>query len=369
MTSPARYARLVKRHSLAVPLIVASLSIAGVAASGPPKASVGVKDGKAHLAVSSGSASPQALANAAAAAVASATEKPEDPIEHAKKGIVTIERAGEVLGLGTVLKDDGRILTALSPLGDGNSLDVRYPDGSVVHSKVGHSDRVWDLALLVPQVGRWPDGLAASSGDALKSGAQLRAFSPGKNHVQPATILVKGTRSLLGADAQIVRDVFDIGTKIGPKELGSPIVDETGSVVGLLGRACVPVEKGPCAPTSFGVPVSALKQFLRTTPVSAVPPAPWLGLQGVADKAGPVSGVRVVSIAPDGPADEAGLHGGADKAVSDLLVAIDDKPVLSPEALAQALHEKAVGDRVKLLVFSAGKFRDVNAVLRPAPGR
>lgn len=292
-----------------------------------------------------------------------------DPIERARRGVVTIERAGEIIGLGTVLKNDGRVITALSSLGDGNNIDLRYADGSSVRSKVGHSDRVWDLALLVPQVGRWPEGLTPSDGDPLRSGAQLRAFVPGKPHVQPATVVVKDKRSLLGADGQMVRDVLNVTTKVGPKELGSPIVDETGGVVGVLGRACVPAEKGPCTPTAFAAPTDALRAFLRTTPVSAVPPAAWLGIQGVSDKSGILPGVRIASVSPESPADEAGLRGGSDRAKSDVVVALDDKPIPTPEALADVLRQKAAGDRAKLLVLRDGKLQEIQAVLRPAPTR
>jgi serine protease Do len=265
----ARYAPRVRRNTLfaASLLSLTTLLTAGVAISGPPKAQVQlpplqkangnaqivVKDGKATISVGGPSASAAAsaassLASAAGAQASAATTK-LDGIDKARRGVVTIERAGEVLGLGSVLANDGRVITALSPLADGNGLDLRYADGSVVHAKVGHSDRLWDLALLVPQVGRWQEGLQASDADAMKEGAQLRAFAPGKSRAQPASVVLKAKRSLLGADDQMLRDVFEVGTKIGPKEFGSPVVDEAGNVVAVLGRACVPVEKGPCLPT------------------------------------------------------------------------------------------------------------------------
>jgi serine protease Do len=376
MPGPSRYTRTVRRIpllALAFTSLTTLLSVA-VAQSAPPKvpplpkgggqATVVASNGKVSLVVApNASAAPAASGSAAPAEKKSAVE----PIERARRGVVTIERAGDVLGLGSVLLNDGRVLTALSALGDGNAIDLRYADGSVVHARVGHSDRIWDLALLIPQVGRWAEGLQASDGDALRSGAQLRAFAPGKTRAQPATVVFKSKRSLLGADEQLIRDVFEVTTKIGPKEFGSPVVDETGNVVAVLGRACVPVEKGPCAPTAFGVPTEALRAFLRTVPTSAVPPAPWLGIQGVVEKSSPVQGVRVVTVSPESPADEAGLRGGGEKDKSDVIVAVDDAPVASPEALSRTMAEKAVGDRVKLLLFSQGKFREVLAVLRPAP--
>ena len=102
------------------------------------------------------------LTGAPAPAQGKDAKKDLTPEERALRGVVTIERAGQPLGLGAVLMGDGRILTALSPLGPGNDLDARFPDGAVVRVKLGHHDRAWDLALLVPQSGRWQEGLAAS---------------------------------------------------------------------------------------------------------------------------------------------------------------------------------------------------------------
>lgn len=295
-------------------------------------------------------------------------DKPkEDPVERARKGVVSIERAGEVVGMGTVLGDDGRILTALSPLSDGNNLAIRYADGSTVKAKVGHSNRLWDMAMLVPQVGKWGEGLTASEADPLKQKG-LKSFSPGKGKAQVASLAVKGRKNLLGADEHMLPGVLELGTKLGAKEVGSPVVDDRGNVVAMVGRACVPVEKGPCLPSPIGVPVPAIRQFLSTAPPSAVRPAPWLGIRGAAEK-GAVSGVRVLGVLPDSPADDAGLKGGVDKALGDLIVAVDDTPIASPEDLSKAIQGKAVGERAKLLVFRQGKFQENTVVLQPAPSK
>ena len=117
----------------------------------------------------------------------------------------------------------------------------------------------------------------------------------------------------------------------------------------------------------YGVPVSAIKAFLRTVPTNAVPPAPWLGIQGASDDAGPVRGVRVLGVHPSSPAAAAGLHGGADKSTSDTVVAIDGAPVLTPEALAGSINTRAVGDTVRVLLYGGGKYREVSLVLKSAP--
>jgi serine protease Do len=291
-----------------------------------------------------------------------------NPLDQAKLGVVQIEKAGKLVALGTVLKDDGRVLTSLSPLDDGNGLKVRYPDGSVANTKVGHSDRIWDLALLVPQSGRWRHGLSASSADPLKSGSKLHSFSQGRKVAQLGNIAFQDKRqSAFGADSKMLSNVFLLNTKVGPKELGSPVVDDNGKVVAMLGRACMPVKGGACSPAPYGVPVSALKTFLMKSPKGAIPPAPWLGLRGVVDKQSPVKGVRVLNVSPDGPADEAGIHGNKNRALSDTIVAVDGVPVDSPKSIGEQISKKGVGDRVKLLLFGQGKFREVTTVLRSVP--
>src|SRR5688572_5664254 len=70
-----------------------------------------------------------------------------------RQGIVRLERAGQLLGLGMVLRSDGRILTALSALGHGNYVQARFDDGTLSPVRVVLSDRAWDLALLTPDGG------------------------------------------------------------------------------------------------------------------------------------------------------------------------------------------------------------------------
>ena len=80
------------------------------------------------------------------------------------------------MAVGTVLQKDGRVLTSLSALGGIEQPEIRYADNSVVKTKIGHKDRAWDLALLIPQSGKWIDGLMPT--DADPSGQELKAFLP-----------------------------------------------------------------------------------------------------------------------------------------------------------------------------------------------
>lgn len=353
------------RRLLGVWAVLGSLAVSGSALA------QGTADASKAEAARAAAQAARAAATAADQAADDSLEKPEgaeSKIDRARDGVVMIERRGKVLGLGTVLANDGRILTALSNVGHGNQLDARFADGSVMPIKMGHSDRAWDLALLVPQSGRWKKGLKPGGTDASRAGASLRTFTPVANKdLAPSRLIVKGLRTMQGADSELLRDAIDLASRFKNSDVGSPIVDDRGRVVGMVGRACAPVPGQDCQTVPFGVPVTAIKAFLRTVPANAVPPAPWLGIQGVAADVGPVRGVRVLKIHPRSAAAAAGLHGGRDESTSDVIVAVDGSPVMTPEALANAINQRAVGDSIQLLLFGGGKFRQVSLGLTAAP--
>jgi serine protease Do len=293
-------------------------------------------------------------------------QKEPTPEERALRGVVSVERGGQSIALGAVLAGDGRILTALSPLGPGNDLEVRFADGNAVRVKLGHHDRVWDLALLIPQSGKWQDGLIASSKSPLRQDASIRSFSAAKGKIAAAPLTLRAQRSLLGGDDVTLQNAIEVGSRVSPVDLGSPIIDEDGRVVGILGRACAPNDGRPCTPVAFGAPIAAVKTFLKTVPATAVAPAAWLGIQGVGETGPVAKGVRILVVFPESPADEAKLKGG-DRSVSDTILAVDGTPVTTPEALADAIRAHAVGEKVPLTVFGQGKYRQVSISLLPAP--
>jgi S1-C subfamily serine protease len=119
-----------------------------------------------------------------------------------------------------------------------------------------------------------------------------------------------------------------------------------------------------CTPITIAAPVYALRGFLISTPATAIIPSPWLGLGGAPSDSGNVKGVKVVGVAPGSPAEKAGLKAGD---AGDVVVAVDGQSVETPEQLAEVIAKRAIGQTVKFLVFSGGKFRDVPVILRPAP--
>ena len=270
-----------------------------------------------------------------------------------------LERAGRPLGLGIVLDGDGRIMTALSTLTHGNFVTARYHDGSQSPVKLAHSDRAWDLALLTPAKSDKKQGLRATKAVGLV-GLQLLTLAAQPNTVAAAPAALKLATPLLGGDGRTLQDAFELGMR--PAYAGAPIVNAEGDVVALVARACPSGSGAGCVPAPYGVPVSALKQFLRKVPAEAS----WLGIQVAAHEQDGVRGLRVVSLV-SGPAAAAGVRSGKDAGSGDLIVAVDGTPVTSPAELTDAIRAHAVGDNVELLLYGMRRYRQVSLIPRPAP--
>lgn len=289
-----------------------------------------------------------------------------------RRGVVQVEQSGIPKGVGTVLSKDGRVLTSLSALGGVDAVDIRYADNSVVKAKVGNKDKAWDLALLIPQSGKWLDGLIPTDADPV--GIDIKSFLPKAGKLAANAVTVKGRTDAHAKEGDPLNSVLDLDLKGLPSIPGAPLIDPNGKVVGLLVHACKDAAGAPadakakapaCTPVTIGAPVPALRSFLMKTPANAVQPAPWLGLGGAPTESGNVKGVRVMGVAPGSPAEKAGLKATGEN--PDTIVAVEGAPVETPEQLAEAISKRAIGQTVKLLVFSAGKFREVPVVLRAAP--
>ena len=254
----------------------------GKAAPGPTSGSPGA--GSSGAEPYEESAAPEYGAARPSDTVASPQPTAQQLYDHVLRGVVALERNGVPMAIGTVLSGDGRVLTALSGLSGAEGADVRYADGTLVHAKVGRSDRASDLALLVPQSLKWTEGLTAS--DADPSGLELRAMLPAHGtHLGPALAGVKGQVDAHTREGAALSHMLEVELK-GPSVAGAPLLDSAGGVVAVLVRACrgpaspaesedasgswyptsgavaVPPARATCRPVVLGAPVSAIRSFL-----------------------------------------------------------------------------------------------------------
>jgi len=276
-----------------------------------------------------------------------------------RDALVTVQAGGRATGVGVVLDGDGRIISSLSAVGPHDEADVRYANGHTAHVRAMHKDAVLDLALLVPMTGHYTTGLLASELDPMTVELRTASLATGRPTLVPAKL--KTRIDAHAKDGTLLSGAWELDHA---PPAGAPLLDPQGRSLGIAGRACRGAggDQAPCASVTVVIPILSIRIFLSHTPATAVAPSPWLGINGVPDSVNGIRGVRVQAVAPRSPAEHSGLH-----TQTDLIVVADGQPLDTPERLAQIVAKHAVGDVLKLSVFSGGRYRDVSVTLGAPP--
>jgi len=221
---------------------------------------------------------------------------------------------------------------------------VSLADGSTVDAEVLGDDPSSDLGVL-----RFaPEGefTVAPLGEAqnLVVGQLVVAIGNplGFQRTVTAGVVSALGRSLRGQDGRLIENVIQTDAAINPGNSGGPLADASGRVVG-INTAIIGGAQG----IGFAVPVSAaFRRVVFALVTEGRVRRAYLGVmvqsrQARDDASG---GAQIENVAPNSPADRAGLRQG------DLIVGFDGKPVHSTDDLLNFLDGSAIGRDAELRV-------------------
>src|ERR687885_187393 len=256
-------------------------------------------------------------------------------------------RSGRSGGSGVILGSDGHASIAVTNShvvrglrrvgGSVNGLQVTLADGTTTSLEVLGDDPPSDLAG-----GRFePEGElgVAPLGEAqnLVVGQLVVAIgSPlGFQRTVTAGVVSGLGRSLRGQDGRTIENVIQTDAAINPGNSGGPLADTQGRVVG-INTAIIGGAQG----IGFAVPVSAA--FRRVVFALVTEGRVRRAFLGVGIVSRPArdgasgGGAQIESVAPNSPAERAGIRQG------DVIVSFDDKPVRSTDELLNLLDGPAI---------------------------
>jgi serine protease Do len=159
-------------------------------------------------------------------------------------------------------------------------------------------------------------------------------------------------------------DYIQTDAAINPGNSGGPLLSLTGEVIGINTAI------NPQANTiGFAVPIDMAKAILPQLRTAGHVTRGWLGV--LVQKITPElakefglegeSGALVSKVAPDGPAEKAGIKR------SDIIVEFDNKPIKDLSELPRAVAETAVDKTVEVVVVRDGKRKTLRAKVGRLP--
>lgn len=291
-------------------------------------------------------------------------------------------------GSGFVLDTDGSIVTCAHVVSDATAITVRLADGTSAKGTLVGADTTTDLAIVhveVPSARLHPLPLG-SAGSVAVGQPVLAVGDPFGFEGSASAGIVSGLeREIESPSGWTITDAIQTDAALNHGNSGGPLLDVSGRVIGVsaqIASSGVDANVG----VAFAVPIDDFtKKVLRELRADGRASHAWLGIAGQTIQpelvaTGDVeasSGILVTGVAPDSPAESAGLEpgrtpveaGGTTFCVGgDAITAVDGKATPRVHDLQDALERLDPGDEAVLTVVrTGGGTKEVRVTLASQP--
>ena len=265
-------------------------------------------------------------------------------------------------GSGFIFTPDGFILTNSHVVHQANKIDVALSDGRHFQGDLVGDDPETDLAVIRIN---GPKFVAAPLGDSQKIRVGQLVIAIGNPYgfqctVTSGVVSALG-RSLRSMSGRLIDNVIQTDAALNPGNSGGPLVNSQGEVIGVNTAVILPAQ-GIC----FAIAINTAKYVAARLIKEGKIRRSYIGLGGqnvpllrrfVRFFHLPVeSGVLVVSIEKNSPAQRAGLSEG------DVIIGFDDQPIAGIDDLHKMLTEEKVGVHTKLTIIRRSEKLDLGIV-------
>lgn len=276
-----------------------------------------------------------------------------EAVQTAGGSIVRVEARRRMPASGVVWSADGVIVTTHHVVEVEDNIRITLPDGSRTKAALIGRDPNTDVALLRADTG----GLTVptwAEADAVRVGHL--ALAVGRPGDQLQTTL--GVISALSHSANDQQFFAQTDVVMYPGFSGGPLVSVTGELIGintsaLMRGASLTIQ----TPTLRHVADSLLRHGRMRRGYLGVGVQPAKLPAALAEQLGQKTGVLVMTVEADSPAERSGLFMG------DTIVAVDGQRVESGEDLVSALGGGRIGQAVPVRIVRGGQVQDIQVTV------
>jgi len=271
------------------------------------------------------------------------------------------------LGSGIIFDSNGGILTNHHIVEDASRVEVITTEGKKFKGEVLGSDAMSDISVVrvdgedLPKVKLGDSDNLVVGQIAIAIGNPYGFLLPGPT----ATVgVVSALKRHIHIEDHMYEDLIQTDAAINPGNSGGPLVDSTGSVIG-VNTANIPFAQG----IGFAIPINTARRIAKEILQNGRVVRPYLGISGITlnrDIAESYNipsekGVLVVKVGRGSPANHGGVSAG------DVILEADKKPLKSWEDLQHTIQNKKVGENMELAIGRNNEHGTVTVVLGEAP--
>jgi S1-C subfamily serine protease len=298
------------------------------------------------------------------------------------------EGGGTATGSGFVLDGEGHVLTNNHVVSGANRIQVKLGASDTTYTaKVVGTDPATDLALLkvdAPSAQLHPLNLGDSS--QVKVGDPVVAIGNpfGLDRTVTSGIVSALQRQIQAPNGFSISNVIQTDAAINPGNSGGPLIDASGSVIGINSQIATGGGGNGNVGIGFAIPINTARDVVTQLENSGKVEHAFLGISGgsiTPDLARAVNlpvekGVLVASVVKGGPADKAGIQGGDTAATinganislgGDIITKIDGKTVDSMDEVIALVNAAKPGDSLEVTVLRSGSTKTLTVTLGDRP--
>ncbi|MBD0269480.1 MAG: trypsin-like peptidase domain-containing protein [Cyanobacteria bacterium Co-bin8] len=258
-------------------------------------------------------------------------------------------------GSGVIFTPDGYILTNNHVVQDATQIEVTLADGRRCQAQLIGLDPDTDLAVIRIHADKLAVARLGDSGRLQPGQLAIAIGNPyGFQYTVTAGIISALGRSFRASTGRLIDNIIQTDAALNPGNSGGPLVSSQGEVVG-INTAVIPTAQGIC----FAIPINTAKWVASALLREGRVRRSYLGISAhtvplprrlqLAHSLTVESGILILSVAKESPAEQAGLQ------ERDLLVGFDEVPLGSIDDLHRVLTEDQVGVRSQLTLLRRGE--------------
>ena len=283
------------------------------------------------------------------------------------QGVDTAEYEFQAAGSGFIITADGYVVTNNHVINNADEIEVVLNDGTRYSALVKGRDPRTDLALLKIEAGKPLPYVTLGDSDNASVGDWVIAVG------NPFGLDGTVTAGIISARGRDIRssapgDLLQIDAPINRGNSGGPLFDTQGQVIGINTSIYSPM--GSNVGIGFSIPSNMAKDVIEQLKTEGHVARGWLGVQiqpvtdEVAESLGmkDAQGALVASVAPDSPAERAGIRPG------DVIVRMNGEILGDFKDLSKWVAKAKAGSESTFEVFSNGKTHKLEVELGRMPG-
>ncbi len=291
----------------------------------------------------------------------------------------SVESSAEGAGSGSILDREGHVLTNSHVIEGAREIQVTLFNGQTFPATLMGADTVYDIAVLkidAPAEALHP--VRWGSSNDLRVGQKVLAIGNpfGLERTMTVGIISSLNRSLPSRRSRMMKSIIQIDAALNQGNSGGPLLDSRGRLIGM--NTAIASRTGENTGVGFAIPVNNIQRVVPQLIENGRVIRPDLGITRVYQVE---QGLVIATLAPGGPAEQAGLRGfrlvrqqqrrgpfvyeetQIDRSTADLIIAVDGQRVRVADDLLSIVDQKRPGEETVLTVIREGREIQVAVIL------